>query len=446
MFREHRRRFLDLLRERTAAAVIPTASAKVRNHDSQYRYRPDSDFWYLTGFAEPESALVLLPSARGVNGDAHRPQSVLFLREKDREKEIWNGRRLGVAAAPDTLGIDEARPIERLWRDLPELLKGYERIVYRAGADETRDRRMMKVYGELRARAKGSVRPPLELLDPAPFVHELRLRKSAAEIEIMRRGAEISRVAHTEAMRRARPGVRENELDALLEYTFRRLGGTGAAYTNIVAGGANATILHYVENDQPLADGDLVLIDAGAECEFYASDVTRTFPVNGTFSDVQRSVYELVLEAQLAAIDAVQPGASFTAPHDRALEVLCTGLLRLGLLKGTLKDTLHSESYRRFYMHRTSHWLGLDVHDCGAYVDGGNSRALEPGMVLTVEPGIYIAPDDETVDARYRGIGIRIEDDVLVTASGRDVITAGIPKTVAEVEATCQGRTLAPSA
>jgi Xaa-Pro aminopeptidase len=449
MHREHRRRLLEMLREQRAAAVVPTATHKVRNHDSEYRFRPDSDFWYLTGFAEPEAVLVLLPRStraakNGAEAAGDPKETILFLRDKDRERETWTGRRLGVAAAASTLGVDEARPIERLWSDLPALLQNYERIVYRTGIDGARDQRVLDTITKLRWNARGMIVPPLETMDVAPFCHELRLKKSAAEIETMRRAAQVSREAHVQAMKKARPGVGENEIDALIDYTFRRLGSTGAAYTNIVAGGANACILHYVENNRPLRDGDLVLIDAGAEWDFYASDVTRTFPVNGRFDPAQRAVYEIVLAAQLAAIDHVRPGVTFVSVHERALEVLCAGLVRLGLLAGTAKEVIEKEAYKRFYMHRTSHWLGLDVHDCGAYVRDGSSRMLEPGMVLTVEPGLYIAEDDDTVDARWRGIGVRIEDDVLVTASGHDVLTAGIPKRIEEIEATCQGRTLEP--
>jgi len=429
MFAERRSRLLELLRARGAAAVIPTAVPKIRNHDSHYRFRPDSDFWYLTGFAEPEAALVLRPRPAGTG-----PQSVLFLRDKDREQEVWSGRRLGVAAAAAALGVDEARPIERLAADLPALLEGCERLVYRTGIDEGRDRSMLECFARMRARARGLVPPPLELLDPAPFVHEMRLLKSAREVEILRRAAAIAREAHVAAMRAARPGVGENEIDALLEQTFRRMGSTGPAYTPIVAGGANATILHYVENDRPLADGDLLLVDAGAESEYYASDVTRTYPVGERFSPDQRALYEIVLAAQIAAIDEVRPGAGFTAPHERAVRILCEGLARLGLLAGSASEAVESGSYRRFYMHRTSHWLGLDVHDCGAYVRDGAPRVLEPGMVLTIEPGLYVAEDDETVEARWRGIGIRIEDDVLVTERGREVLTDGIPKSVEEIE------------
>jgi Xaa-Pro aminopeptidase len=432
MFAERRSRLLDRLRARGAAAVVPTSAHKIRNHDSHYRFRPDSDFWYLTGLAEPDAVLVLRP--RGAPGTSGGPQSVLFLREKDREQEIWNGRRLGVAAAPGALGVDEARPIERLHADLPALLEGCERIVYRTGIDEARDRAMLESFARMRARARGLVPPPVELLDTGPFVHEMRLKKSPEEVAILRRAAAIAREAHVLAMRAARPGVGEHEIDALLEHTFRRLGSTGAAYTPIVAGGANATILHYVENDRPLVDGDLLLVDAGAESEYYASDVTRTYPVGERFSDDQLALYEIVLAAQQAAIDEVRPGAAFTDPHERAVRLLCEGLARLGLLKEAAGEAIESGSYRRFYMHRTSHWLGLDVHDCGAYVQNGAPRVLEPGMVLTIEPGIYVAPDDETVEPRWRGIGIRIEDDVLVGEAGCEVLTEGIPKTVAEIE------------
>jgi Xaa-Pro aminopeptidase len=293
---------------------------------------------------------------------------------------------------------------------------------------------MLETVSRLRARARGTVPPPVELLDTAPFVHEMRLRKSAREVEILRKAAAITGEAHVLAMRAARPGVGEHEIDALLEHTFRRLGSTGPAYTPIVAGGANATILHYVENDRPLRDGNLLLVDAGAESEYYASDVTRTYPVGDGFSDDQRALYDVVLEAQLAAIDAVRPGAAFTGPHEVAVRILCEGLARLGLLAGGAAEAIESGSYRRFYMHRTSHWLGLDVHDCGAYVRDGAPRILEPGMVLTIEPGIYVAEDDETVEARWRGLGIRIEDDVLVTEAGREVLTEGIPKEPDEIE------------
>lgn len=439
LHRQHRQRLAERLAARHAAGVFFTAAHKVRNHDSEYRFRPESDFWWLTGFAEPESALVVLPPLEAGGSTRH----VLYLREKDREREIWTGRRLGLEAAPARLLVDEARPITRIWEELPQLLRNYPRIVARTGLEPERDQRLLDVITKLRWAARGMVVPPIELLDVAPFTHELRLYKSPEELEQMRRAAAITREAHVGAMRECRPGLREYELDALLEHDFRRRGSTGAAYTSIVAGGANACVLHYVENDAPLLDGELVLIDAGAEWQYYASDVTRTFPVNGRFSPEQRALYQVVLDAQLAAIAHVRPGVSFVSVHERALRVLVEGFVRLGLLQGQVDALIESEAYRRFYMHRTSHWLGLDVHDCGAYVVDGASRTLEPGMVLTIEPGCYVASDDDTVEARWRGIGIRIEDDLLVSAAGHEVLTSGIPKTVDEVEAACQGRVLA---
>jgi Xaa-Pro aminopeptidase len=436
---QNRTRLAERLAARRAAGLFFTSAHKVRNHDSEYRFRPESDFWWLTGFAEPESALLVLPPLEG-KGPA---RTILFLRDKDREREIWSGRRLGVAAAPAALRVDEARPIERLWDDLPVLLRNYQHIVARTGLEPERDARVLETLQRLRLAARGMIVPPLELLDVAPFTHELRLFKTPGELERMRKAAALSRAAHTAAMRECKPGLREYEVEALLEAGFRKGGSTGPAYTSIVAGGANACILHYIENSELLRDGDLLLIDAGAEWEYYASDVTRTFPVNGRFSPEQKALYELVLESQRAAISAVRPGTSFVAVHERALSVLVEGFVRLGLLAGEPRELIATDAYRRFYMHRTSHWLGLDVHDCGAYVVDGASRTLEPGMVLTVEPGCYVAADDESVPARWRGIGIRIEDDLLVTAAGHEVLTAGIPKSVEEIEALCQGRTLA---
>jgi Xaa-Pro aminopeptidase len=421
------------LAERGAAAVIPTASPKVRNHDSEYRFRPDSDFWYLSGFGEPESVLVLLPST-----PAHAaPRSILFLREKKREEEVWTGLRLGVEAAPASLGVDAAFPIGELWTRLPDLLKGFERIVWRNGVDETRDRNLHGVLNRLRSQVRSEAALPMEVLDPAAVLHELRLFKTPSEIELMRKAAAITTEAHIAAMRETRPGMGENEIDALLSYTFARRGASGAAYGNIVAGGVNACILHYHENDRPLRDGELLLIDAGAEFYCYASDVTRTFPINGKFSDAQRELYEVVLGAQLAAIEHVRPGNSFQSVHEIAVRVLCAGLARLGLLPGEPESIEADGSFKRFYMHRTGHWLGLDVHDCGAYVIAGKSRNMEAGQVLTVEPGLYIAAEDESVEARWRGIGIRIEDDILVTENGHEVLTAAIPKSVVEIERAC---------
>ncbi len=431
IYREHRQRFLATLCELDAAALIPTNSAKTRSNDTEYRFRPSSDFWYLTGFAEPESWLLLLPGAGG-------GRSVLFLRERDVQREIWDGKRLGVEAAPEALGVDEAHDVEDLWSMLPELLAGQDTLMWATGLDAEDDRAVNELLSLLRTRARGGVRAPAKLLHPGPYLHEQRLLKSAGEIEVMRRAAAVTDEAHRAVMAAAAPGVNECELDALLDYTFRRRGGTGAAYNNIVAGGANACILHYVENDQPLADGSLCLVDAGTELEHYASDVTRTFPVSGTFTEPQRRVYEVVLAAQLAAIAKCRPGVPFDEVHEASLEVLIDGMLKLGLCKGTREEILESGAYRQWYMHRTSHWLGLDVHDCGGYDDANGSRPLEPGMVLTVEPGLYIAPDAEGAPEELRGIGVRIEDDILITADGHENLTAAVPKTLDEVEAACR--------
>ena len=441
MYTDHRRRLLDRLRGDQACALVFASPTRVRNHDCDFRYRPDSDFWYLTGFREQDACLVLLPGE-----DASKDKSILFLRERDPLMETWNGRRIGIERAPELLGVDEARDINELWTELPKMLSDWERIVYRTGQDTDTDRKLIDLVSSLRSKARGGVEPPVELVDTAPLLHELRLYKSPAELAEMRRAAEITTEAHIECMRQTQPGMNECEVDALIEYTFRRRGSTGAAYTNIVAGGANACILHYVENDQTLADGDLLLIDAGSESNYYASDVTRTFPVNGTFSAEQRAVYEVVLAAQKAAIEGLAPGVPFDWMHRRSLEGIVDGLIELGLLEGTRESVIEDKSYNRFYMHKAGHWLGLDVHDCGAYFIDGASRVLEPGMVLTVEPGIYIAEDDETVEERWRGIGVRIEDDILVTESGWENLTADIPKEVDEVEAACRGEVLSPAA
>ena len=441
MYTDHRRRLLDRLREEQACALVFASPTRVRNHDCDFRYRPDSDFWYLTGFREQDACLVLLPGE-----DASKDKSILFLRERDPLMETWNGRRIGIERAPELLGVDEARDINELWTELPKMLSDWERIIYRTGQDADTDRKLIDLVSSLRSKARGGVEPPVELVDTAPLLHELRLFKSPAELTEMRRAAEITTEAHIECMRQTHPGMNECEVDALIEYTFRRRGSTGAAYTNIVAGGANACILHYVENDQALADGDLLLIDAGSESNYYASDVTRTFPVNGTFSPEQRAVYEVVLAAQKTTIEGLAPGVPFDWMHRHALEGIVDGLIELGLLKGTRESVIEDKSYNRFYMHKAGHWLGLDVHDCGAYFIDGASRVLEAGMVLTVEPGIYIADDDETVEERWRGIGVRIEDDILVTESGWENLTADIPKEVNEVEAACRGEVLSPAA
>jgi len=431
MFADHRKRLLDLLHKDKACCIVASGTLKARNADCDYRFRPASDFYYLTGFREPDSILVLLPESV--------ERTVLFLRENDKHAEIWNGRRLGIERAPDALGVDAAFSIDEFWDRLPELLVGHGRVIQRMGEEPERDRLLGDVLSELRETSgKAGKTVPTSWSGPDELLHEMRLFKSAGEVEEMRRASRITHEAHIAAMREAAPGKNEGEIDALLEYTFRRRGGTGCSYSNIVAGGKNACILHYIENDQPLRNGDLLLVDAGCEWNFYASDVTRTFPVSGSFSSEQRAIYQLVLKSQKQAIDLVRPGNTYAQVHERSVEVLVQGLIELGLLAGPLENELEEGNYRRFYMHKTSHWLGLDVHDCGAYYRNEKPRVFEPGMVTTVEPGLYIGADDTTVERKWRGIGVRIEDDILVTPEGHENLSAAIPKEIDDVEAACR--------
>lgn len=429
MYQAHREKLLAQLDIEDAAMIVWTGSAPIRNNDCEYRFRPDSDFWYLTGFDEPDAVLVLLPQAQ--------LRSVLFLRERNPKEEVWTGRRLGTQAAVERLGVDAAYDVEEFWERLPGLLTGVERVVTATGHDEARDTKLFALGAKLRRTVRDGAEVPLEWLEPQPFLHEQRLFKSAAELGLMRKAVAITAEAHGAAMQAAAPGVNEAEIDALLEYTFRRRGSTGAAYNNIVAGGENACILHYIENREPLKDGDLLLIDAGAEWDYYASDVTRTFPVNGRFSEDQRALYEVVLRANRTGIEACRPGVTFLAVHEATTRVLTEGLIGLGIVEGPLDAALEEKRYQPLFMHRTSHWLGLDVHDRGTYYSEGESRELRAGMVLTIEPGVYIASDSEGVDARWLGMGIRIEDDVLITESGHEVLSANIPVSVREVEAAC---------
>jgi Xaa-Pro aminopeptidase len=406
-------------------AVIPTALEAVRNRDSHYQYRFDSYFYYLTGFTEPESVLLLVAG--------EKPRSVLFCRDKDLEREIWDGFRYGPEGAKEAFGVDEAYSISRLDELAPQLLANQPRLHYSLGADASWDARVIGWLNQVRAQARSGVSAPAEIVDVRLLLDEMRLFKSEGEIAIMRRAAEISSGAHRRAMRATKPGLTEYEIEAELIHEFRRHGAQSPAYHSIVAGGANACVLHYVFNDAPLRDGDLLLIDAGCELGGYASDITRTFPVNGKFSGPQKDLYELVLASQTAAIKAVRPGNHWNAPHEAALQVLVRGFIDFGLCKGTVDAVLESGDYRRFYMHRTGHWLGLDVHDAGEYKKNGDWRLLEPGMALTVEPGCYVRPADD-VPEHYWNIGIRIEDDAVVTADGCDIITMAAPKSVADIE------------
>ena len=435
--RDNRERYLAQLSETGAAALIPTHTAKVRSNDSDFRFRPGSDFFWLTGFPEPEAWLVLLPEGPGGKGEG--PRTVLFLRPRDAQRETWDGRRLGVERAAEHLGVDEARDVASLWKDLPALLAGYPRVVWRLGEEPERDARVASLVAGLRRAARGGARGFRELVDPGAGLHELRLQKSPRELDLMRRAARITADAHRAAMGATAPGKHEYEIEALIDHHYRSHGSEGPAYGNIVAGGANACILHYVENDRPLADGDLLLVDSGAEWRHYAADITRTWPVNGSFSEDQAAIYRVVLEALEAATDAVRPGGRFDDIHGAALQRIASGLVELGLVEGPVEKAIEEGTYRTFFMHKTSHWLGLDVHDVGLYQDpDGTSRTLAEGMVLTVEPGIYV-PEDADVDPRWRGIGVRIEDDVLVTGDGHEVLTESCPKTIEDVEAACRG-------
>jgi Xaa-Pro aminopeptidase len=404
-------------------AVVPTAPERLRNRDSHYPYRFDSHFYYLTGFTEPEAVLVL---AAG--------KSILFCRERNPEREVWDGFRYGPEAARERFGFDQAHSIAELDKELERLLENQPALYYPIGADPEWDMRAIRWLNAVRSRARAGIAAPERVQDVRAVIDDMRLVKDAHEIGIMRRAARIAAAAHRRAMQRTRPGRFEYEIEAELLHEFRRNGAQFPAYSPIVAGGANACVLHYVFNDAPLREGELLLIDAGCELDGYASDVTRTFPVNGRFSPAQREVYEIVLAAQRAAIESVRPGAAWNEPHDTAVKVLAQGLLDLKLVTGSLDEVLEKEAYKRFYMHRTGHWLGLDVHDAGEYKRQGNWRALAPGMALTVEPGLYIRAEDD-IPQRLRNIGIRIEDDVLVSDAGAEVLTAEAPKTLADVEA-----------
>jgi Xaa-Pro aminopeptidase len=404
-------------------AVVPTAPERLRNRDSHYPYRFDSHFYYLTGFTEPEAVLVL---AAG--------KSILFCRERNPEREVWDGFRYGPEAARERFGFDQAHSIAELDKELERLLENQPALYYPIGADPEWDMRAIRWLNAVRSRARAGIAAPERVQDVRAVIDDMRLVKDAHEIGIMRRAARIAAAAHRRAMQRTRPGRFEYEIEAELLHEFRRNGAQFPAYSPIVAGGANACVLHYVFNDAPLREGELLLIDAGCELDGYASDVTRTFPVNGRFSPAQREVYEIVLAAQRAAIESVRPGAAWNEPHDTAVKVLAQGLLDLKLVTGSLDEVLEKETYKRFYMHRTGHWLGLDVHDAGEYKRQGNWRALAPGMALTVEPGLYIRAEDD-IPERLRNIGIRIEDDVLVSDAGAEVLTAEAPKTLADVEA-----------
>jgi Xaa-Pro aminopeptidase len=410
-------------------ALLRTGAERIRNRDVHFRFRPDSDFWYLTGFPEPDAVAVLRP-------DADTERYVLFVRPRDPELETWNGRRAGVEGAIELYGADAAFPIEALDTELPRLLRGAPRVLYAAGEDLDFDRKLLAWLRDSHVRSRDGVKMPEAVVHPGSILHELRLIKSAEEIAIMRRCAELTDKGHRAAMSALRPGLGEWEIEALVDGTFRGGGGWGPGYPSICASGRNATILHYNTNNERVPDGAMMLLDAGCEIDGYTADVTRCFPSNGGFTAPQKELYEVVLAAQLAAVEHVAPGRPFLSVHEVALGRLVQGLIDLELLPAGVDAAIASGAYRTYYMHRTSHWLGLDVHDVGAYYDAAReSRPLVPGMVLTVEPGLYVPEHDERAPERFRGLGVRIEDDVLVTAQGHEVLTAAVPKSVADVEA-----------
>jgi len=406
-------------------AIIPTAPEVARNADTHYGYRHDSNFYYLSGFTEPEAVLVLIA------GD--EPQSILFCREKNLEREIWDGHRFGPDAAQEQFGFDSAYSINLLDEKLAELMGNQPALFYPLGVDGVWDQRILRLRGTVQEKIRSGIRAPDEIRDVRGLLNEMRLFKDTHELDIMRRAAAISTAAHKRAMRFTRPGQFEYQVEAELLHEFCSHGARHPAYTSIVAGGANACVLHYVGNNARLRDVDLLLIDAGCELDGYASDITRTFPIGGKFSAEQKDVYEIVLAAQAAAIAAAKPGQTWDAPHHAALRVLARGFIDLKLCRGSVDDVLETESYKKFYMHRTGHWLGMDVHDVGDYKSGADWRALQPGMVLTVEPGCYIRPADDVPMALWN-IGIRIEDDVVITANGNEVLTDAAPKAVADIE------------
>jgi Xaa-Pro aminopeptidase len=421
IYAKRRQRLADAIG--AAVAVVPTAPERVRNRDSHYPYRFDSHFYYLTGLTEPEAVLVL---AAG--------KALLFCRERNPEREVWDGFRYGPEAARERFGFDEAYPIDALDREMERLLENQPALYYPMGADAQWDARAIRWLNAVRARVRAGIAAPDRVHDVRTVIDDMRLVKDAHELAVMRRAARIAAAAHRRAMQRTRPGRNEYEIEAELLYEFRRNGAQFPAYSPIVASGANACVLHYVFNDALMRDGELLLIDAGCELDGYASDLTRTFPVNGRFGAAQREVYEIVLAAQRAALETVRPGKAWNEPHDAAVRVLAQGMIDLKLLPGGLEEALEKETYKRFYMHRTGHWLGLDVHDAGEYKRSGSWRTLAPGMTLTVEPGLYIRAKED-IPERLRNIGVRIEDDVLVADGGCEVLTAEAPKAIADIEA-----------
>ncbi|WP_444996180.1 Xaa-Pro aminopeptidase [Aliikangiella sp. IMCC44359] len=426
-FARRRRELMDLMGN-NSIAILPSAKECTRSRDTHFPFRQDSDFHYLTGFPEPDSVLVLIP------GREHG-EYVIFCREKDPVMETWHGRREGQSGAKKHYGCNDAFPIDDIDDILPGLMEGRERIYYEFGNHDDFDNKIMGWVNTLRAQVRKGANPPGEIIDLSHFLHDMRLIKSKAELKVMQKAADISADAHISAMQICKPGMNELRIESELRYQFANQGARFEAYSSIVASGENACILHYVENNAEMKDGDLLLIDAGAELDGYAADISRTFPINGQFSEAQREAYEWVLKANIKAIKAAKPGNPWSAPHDTAVKVLTQGLISMGILKGDLEKLIEEEAYKPFYMHKTGHWIGLDVHDVGDYLQDREPRILAEGMVLTVEPGLYFAPRTKGLDEKWWGIGIRIEDDVAITAKGNKVLTKKVPKDADKIEA-----------
>ncbi len=426
--------------DENSIAIIPAAHEATRSYDTEYKFRQDSDFWYLTGFLEPDAIAVIDPSSK-------KPYT-MYVRPRDLEMETWFGRRQGVEGAVKNYGADRAFSIERFAADLAKLVDGHDKLYYRFALDGALDQQILNYLSNQRQRRLKTAYPPHTIIDPTPIIGDMRLHKTDKEVALMQKAATIAGEAHILAMKKVRPGMNEAQVESLMEAYMRDKGASGVAYNSIIGGGDNATILHYVENNMPLKNGDLILIDAGAEYEGYASDITRTFPINGKFTKPQREVYDVVLDVQLQCIEYTKTGNTVKARQEFSIELLTEGMKKLGLLKGKTKDIIKKKSYMKYYMHGVGHYLGLDVHDAGRYfVDqtAKQSRPFAPGMVLTVEPGIYVPPDDKSAPAKYRGIGIRIEDDVLVTKDGNLNLTALVPKDADEIEALMNGKKAKPT-
>ncbi len=421
--------------DENSVAIIPAAHEATRSYDTEYKFRQDSDFWYLTGFPEPDAIAVISPKAK-------KPFT-LYVRPRDPLMETWYGRRQGVEGAVKNFGADKAVSIEKFEDDLAKLLDGHDRLYYRFALDSALDQEILYYLSNQRQRRLKTAYPPHTIIDPTLIIGDMRLHKDTKEVKLMQTAADIAVEAHILAMKKVKPGMNEGQVESFMEAYMRDKGASGVAYNSIIGGGDNATILHYVENNMPLKDGDLILIDAGAEYHGYASDITRTFPVNGKYSPAQREVYDVVLDVQLQCIDYTKTGNTVKDRQDLSIELLTEGMKKLGLLKGKTKDLIKKKSYLKYYMHGVGHFLGLDVHDAGRYFTdqaAKNSKPFAPGMVLTVEPGLYIPPDDKSAPSKYRGIGIRIEDDVLVTKDGNHNLTAGVPKDPDEIESIMAAR------